>query len=141
MSGHSHFDESVEEYLESIYRLEYEGPGVTTSGLASAMGVTPASASGMLKKLDKEGYVSYVARGEVKLTRKGLEVGVRILRRHGTRVRRCESAAVAAHRIIRRSRCDRSFCGVVRSYGEGATFVALLKLPNKFHARSSTPSR
>jgi DtxR family transcriptional regulator, Mn-dependent transcriptional regulator len=82
MSGHSHFDESVEEYLESIYRLEYEGPGVTTSGLASAMGVTPASASGMLKKLDKEEYVSYVARGEVKLTRKGLEVGVKILRRH-----------------------------------------------------------
>jgi DtxR family transcriptional regulator, Mn-dependent transcriptional regulator len=82
MSGHSHFDESVEEYLESIYRLEFEGPGVTTSGLASAMGVTPASASGMLKKLDKEGYVAYVARGEVKLTRKGLEVGVRILRRH-----------------------------------------------------------
>src|SRR5579864_1703456 len=74
VSGHSHFAESIEEYLEAVYRLEYEGPGVTTSGLASALGVAPASVSGMLKKLDKDGYVEYVARGEVKLTRKGLEV-------------------------------------------------------------------
>jgi DtxR family Mn-dependent transcriptional regulator len=82
MSGHSHFAESVEEYLEAVYRLEREGPGVTTSGLASALGVAPASVSGMLKKLAKDGYVEQVARGEVKLTRKGLEVGVRVLRRH-----------------------------------------------------------
>jgi DtxR family Mn-dependent transcriptional regulator len=82
MSGHSHFAESIEEYLEAVYRLEHEGPGVTTSGLASALGIAPASVSGMLKKLDKDGYVEYVARGEVKLTRKGLEVGVRVLRRH-----------------------------------------------------------
>ena len=82
MSGHSHFAESIEEYLEAVYRLEHEGPGVTTSGLASMLGVAPASVSGMLKKLDKDGYVEYVARGEVKLTRKGLEVGARVLRRH-----------------------------------------------------------
>jgi DtxR family transcriptional regulator, Mn-dependent transcriptional regulator len=82
MSGHSHFAESIEEYLEAVYRLEHEGPGVTTSGLASMLGVAPASVSGMLKKLDKDGYVEYVARGEVKLTRKGLEVGNRVLRRH-----------------------------------------------------------
>lgn len=82
MSGHSHFAESIEEYLEAVYRLEHEGPGVTTSGLASTLGVASASVSGMLKKLDKDGYVKYVARGEVKLTRKGLEVGVRVLRRH-----------------------------------------------------------
>lgn len=82
MSGHSHFAESIEEYLEAVYRLEHEGPGVTTSGLASMLGVAPASVSGMLKKLDKDGFVQYVARGEVKLTRKGLEVGNRVLRRH-----------------------------------------------------------
>jgi DtxR family Mn-dependent transcriptional regulator len=82
MSGHSHFAESIEEYLEAVYRLENEGPGVSTSALASALGVAPASVSGMLKKLDKDGYVEYVARGEVRLTRKGLEVGGRVLRRH-----------------------------------------------------------
>jgi DtxR family transcriptional regulator, Mn-dependent transcriptional regulator len=82
MSGHSHFAESVEEYLEAVYRLEREGPGVTTSGLASSLGVAPASVSGMLKKLAKDGYVEQLGRGEVKLTDKGLAVGVRVLRRH-----------------------------------------------------------
>jgi len=82
MSGHSHFAESIEEYLEAVYRLEREGPGVTTSGLATSLGVAPASVSGMLKKLNKDGYVQHVARGEVILTRQGLEVAVRVLRRH-----------------------------------------------------------
>lgn len=82
MSGHSHFAESVEEYLEAVYRLEREGPGVSTSGMASELGVAPASVSGMLKKLATEGYVEHVGRGEVKLTRNGLEVAVRVLRRH-----------------------------------------------------------
>jgi DtxR family Mn-dependent transcriptional regulator len=82
MSGHSHFAESIEEYLEAVYRLEREGPGVTTSGLASTLGVAPASVSGMLKKLERDGYVEHIARGEVKLTSSGLEVAVRVLRRH-----------------------------------------------------------
>jgi len=82
MPGHTHFDESTEEYLEAIYRLEREGPGVTTSGLATELGVAPASVSGMLKKLSSDGYVEHRARGEAKLTREGLTVAVRVLRRH-----------------------------------------------------------
>jgi DtxR family Mn-dependent transcriptional regulator len=82
MPGHTHFDESTEEYLEAIYRLEREGPGVTTSALASELGVAPASVSGMLKKLDSDGYIEHRARGEAKLTPRGLEIGVRVLRRH-----------------------------------------------------------
>ena len=82
MPGHTHFDESTEEYLEAIYRLEREGPGVTTSGLATELGITPASVSGMLKKLAGEGYIDHRARGEAKLTRTGLEIAVRVLRRH-----------------------------------------------------------
>ncbi|HTV72970.1 MAG TPA: metal-dependent transcriptional regulator [Candidatus Acidoferrales bacterium] len=82
MPGHTHFDESTEEYLEAVYRLEREGPGVTTSGLASELGVAPASVSGMLKKLAAEGYIEHRARGDARLTPKGLEVAVRVLRRH-----------------------------------------------------------
>jgi DtxR family Mn-dependent transcriptional regulator len=82
MPGHTHFDESTEEYLEAIYRLEREGPGVTTSGLASELGVAPASVSGMLKKLDSDGYIEHRARGEAKLTQRGLEIGAKVLRRH-----------------------------------------------------------
>ncbi|MFN2449739.1 MAG: metal-dependent transcriptional regulator, partial [Candidatus Baltobacteraceae bacterium] len=82
MPVHSHFAESTEEYLEAVYRLEREGPGVTTSGLASELGVAPASVSGMLKKLAADGYLEHVARGDVRLTRQGLEVAVRVVRRH-----------------------------------------------------------
>jgi len=82
MAGHTHFDESTEEYLEAIYRLEHEGPGVTTSGLASELGVAAGSVSGMLKKLATDGYIEHRSRGEAKLTAKGLEIGVRVVRRN-----------------------------------------------------------
>jgi DtxR family Mn-dependent transcriptional regulator len=82
MAGHTHFDESTEEYLEAIYRLDREGPGVTTSGLAADLGVAPASVSGMLKKLAADGYLAYRARGEAKLTEMGLGVAVKVMRRH-----------------------------------------------------------
>ena len=82
MAAHTHFDESTEEYLEGIYRLEREGSGVTTSGLAADLGVAPASVSGMLKKLASDGYIDHRARGEAKLTPKGLAVAVRVVRRH-----------------------------------------------------------
>ena len=82
MPGHTHFDESTEEYLEAVYRLEREGPGVTTSGLAADLGVSPASVSGMLKKLGADGYLTYEARGQAKLTEKGLKVAVRVIRRN-----------------------------------------------------------
>jgi DtxR family Mn-dependent transcriptional regulator len=82
VAAHTHFDESTEEYLESIYRLEREGDGVTTSGLAIDLGVAPASVSGMLKKLATDGYIEHRARGEAKLTEKGHAIALRIVRRH-----------------------------------------------------------
>jgi DtxR family Mn-dependent transcriptional regulator len=82
MPGHTHFDESTEEYLEAMYRLEREGPGITTSGLAAELGVAPASVSGMLKKLAAEGYVDHRAREQARLAPKGLQVAVRVIRRH-----------------------------------------------------------
>lgn len=82
MAGHTHFDESTEEYLEAVYRLEREGPGVSTSALAADLGVAPASVSGMLKKLTSDGYLTYEARGQAKLTNKGLGVAVRVMRRN-----------------------------------------------------------
>jgi DtxR family transcriptional regulator, Mn-dependent transcriptional regulator len=80
--SHSHFAESFEMYMKAIYRLEREGPGVTTSALATELGVAPASVSGMLKKLVNDGYVEHEVRGDIRLTRKGLEVAVGVVRRN-----------------------------------------------------------
>ncbi|MFZ0031139.1 MAG: metal-dependent transcriptional regulator [Candidatus Cybelea sp.] len=80
--SHSHFAESFEMYMKAIYRLEREGPGVTTSALATELGVAPASVSGMLKKLVNDGFVEHEVRGDIQLTRKGLEVAVGVVRRN-----------------------------------------------------------
>ena len=80
--SHSHFAESFEMYMKAIYRLEREGPGVTTSALATELGVAPASVSGMLKKLVSEGFVEHEVRGDIRLTTKGLEVAVGVVRRN-----------------------------------------------------------
>jgi DtxR family Mn-dependent transcriptional regulator len=80
--SHSHFAESFEMYMKAIYRLEREGSGVTTSAMATELGVSAASVSGMLKKLASEGYIEHEARGAIKLTRKGLEVAVAVVRRN-----------------------------------------------------------
>jgi DtxR family Mn-dependent transcriptional regulator len=82
MPGHTHFAESTEEYLEAIYRLEREGPGVTTSGLAADLGVAPASVSGMLKKLASDGYLTYTARSQAALTDAGFAIAIRVIRRN-----------------------------------------------------------
>jgi DtxR family transcriptional regulator, Mn-dependent transcriptional regulator len=80
--SHSHFAESFEMYMKAIYRLEREGPGVTTSALATELGVAPASVSGMLKKLVSDGYVEHEVRGDIRLTHKGLDVAVGVVRRN-----------------------------------------------------------
>lgn len=69
-------------YMKAIYRLEREGPGVTTSALATELGVAPASVSGMLKKLVNDGFVEHEVRGDIQLTRTGLEVAVGVVRRN-----------------------------------------------------------
>jgi DtxR family transcriptional regulator, Mn-dependent transcriptional regulator len=79
---HSHFAESFEMYMKAIYNLEREGHGATTSALATSLGVSTASVSGMLKKLAGDGYVEHEARGSITLTQKGLREAVRVVRRN-----------------------------------------------------------
>ena len=43
--------QAVEDYLKAIYKLQSSQPKVVTSALAEHLGVNPASATGMIKKL------------------------------------------------------------------------------------------
>ncbi len=74
-------NEAVEEYLETLYRLCEEGEGASTGHVADYMGVAPASASEMLKRLESEGYVQRDGR-DIVLTARGRELGNTLLRRH-----------------------------------------------------------
>lgn len=74
--------ESIEEYLEAIYRLGEREEAATTTSVAKELKVAPASATQMLKKLAKQGYLKYTPYKGVTLTRKGKKIGKEILRKH-----------------------------------------------------------
>src|SRR4051794_25315198 len=74
---------AVEDYAKAIYALEQREDGaVSTNALAERMGVTAASASAMVKRLDGLGLVSHVPYRGVKLTAAGSKVALEVLRHH-----------------------------------------------------------
>ena len=79
-----HFQEFEDEYLETMYEFHEEAPGamVKTGDLAKRLRVSPASATEMVQRLSKRGFVSYTPYKGVKLTDEGLEHGRRLKRRH-----------------------------------------------------------
>ena len=74
--------DAVENYAKAIYALEQRCDTVTTNAIAERMGVTAASASGMVKKLDGLGLVSHVPYKGVKLTEAGERVALEVIRHH-----------------------------------------------------------
>jgi DtxR family transcriptional regulator, Mn-dependent transcriptional regulator len=75
---------AIEDYAKAIYALQERGDGcaVTTNALAERLGVTPASASAMAKKLDAMGLVTHVRYRGVQLTPKGTAIALEVLRHH-----------------------------------------------------------
>jgi DtxR family Mn-dependent transcriptional regulator len=78
----SEISDAVENYAKAIYALEQREDTVTTNAIAERMGVTAASASGMVKKLDGLGLVSHVPYKGVKLTDAGERVALEVIRHH-----------------------------------------------------------
>ncbi|MDK2830396.1 MAG: DtxR family transcriptional regulator, Mn-dependent transcriptional regulator [Methanolobus sp.] len=64
----------AENYLKAIMTIESEKGYARIKDIAGAMNVRAPSATEMVKRLDKEGYVSYVKYGSVNLTSKGNNV-------------------------------------------------------------------
>lgn len=74
---------AVEDYAKAIYSLERAGDGaVTTSDLAGRLGVSPASASGMVKRLGAMGLVAHEPYHGVSLTPAGERVALEVIRHH-----------------------------------------------------------
>ena len=74
--------ESIEEYTEGVYRLQEEMEVVSTGDIAKYMSVAPASVTMMLKKMSELGLVDHTPYQGVKLTAKGEDLSVRLLRKH-----------------------------------------------------------
>jgi DtxR family Mn-dependent transcriptional regulator len=74
---------AIEDYAKAIYVLEQRGEGsVSTNALAERLGVTPASASGMVRRLDEMGLVTHVRYKGVQLTGDGRRLALEMLRHH-----------------------------------------------------------
>ncbi len=74
--------ESVEEYVEGIWRLEREVQTVGTGDIAQYMNVAPASVTVMLKRLTERGLVEHTPYQSVRCTPKGEELAIKLLRKH-----------------------------------------------------------
>jgi DtxR family Mn-dependent transcriptional regulator len=75
--------EVVEEYLETIYRLQMrEGDGAKTNEIVKTMKVVPGTVTNTVERLEKEGLVEHEPYKGVKLTEKGRKIALQVVRRH-----------------------------------------------------------
>lgn len=72
----------VEDYLKTIYELEREGEAASTNDIAVRLAISPASVSGMVRRLADQGLVSHEPYRGVRLTPDGRQAALRTLRRH-----------------------------------------------------------
>jgi len=74
--------ESAQDYLKAIWKLQAAHGEATTSALAGELGVSPASATAMLKKLDRLGLVQHEPYHGARLTPAGERVALEVIRHH-----------------------------------------------------------
>jgi DtxR family transcriptional regulator, Mn-dependent transcriptional regulator len=76
-------NEGAENYAKAIYHLQGRGSEpVHTNAVAERLGVTPASASAMLKRLADDGLVDYAPYHGARLTERGERVALETIRHH-----------------------------------------------------------
>src|SRR5436305_590726 len=73
---------AIEDYAKAIYALERRDGTVSTNALAERLGVTPGSASGMVKRLGELGLVEHRPYHGVSLTEDGRRVALEVMRHH-----------------------------------------------------------
>ncbi len=72
----------VEDYLKAIYAIGRGSVAVATNDIAQRLNLTPASVSGMVRRLADQGLLSYERYKGVTLTDTGRRAALRTLRRH-----------------------------------------------------------
>jgi DtxR family transcriptional regulator, Mn-dependent transcriptional regulator len=72
----------VEDYLKAIYGLGRGSVSVATNDIARQLDLTPASVSGMVRRLADQGLLTYERYRGVTLTNLGRRAALRTLRRH-----------------------------------------------------------
>ena len=74
--------QAIEDYLKTIYSLAEEESPVSTSRIAAARNVKPASVTGMLQRLEQLQLVNYEKHYGVTLTETGHKIALEVIRHH-----------------------------------------------------------
>jgi DtxR family transcriptional regulator, Mn-dependent transcriptional regulator len=72
----------VENYIKSMYLIQEMHGNVSTTVLSERLNVSPASVTDMLKRLSEEGIINHKRYKGATLTKKGMKLALKILRRH-----------------------------------------------------------
>jgi DtxR family transcriptional regulator, Mn-dependent transcriptional regulator len=72
----------VEDYLKTVYLLHEREGAASTTGIAAALEVTPASVTGMIKKLAELKLVRHMPYQGVELTKSGEKIALEMVRHH-----------------------------------------------------------
>lgn len=81
---HGQLTPAMEDYLEMTFRLCLEHDYARIGQLSELLNVKPSSASKMISKLAKLGYLKYDRYEMIQTTRTGSEIGKYLLERHDT---------------------------------------------------------
>lgn len=73
---------SVEDYLKTIYEIEESSGAAATTDIAARLAVSPASVSGMVRRLASQGLLEHERYRGVRLTEEGRRVALSTMRRH-----------------------------------------------------------
>ena len=73
---------AIQDYLKEIYKLQTRGERATTTAIAKQMGVTPSSATSMLKKLAALGLAEHAPYRGVTLSEAGTKIALEVIRHH-----------------------------------------------------------
>lgn len=73
---------SEQDYLKAIYKLGGYEKMISNKALSDALHISPASVSDMVKRLVAQNYVSYERYHGIMLTKEGIQLATKVLRRH-----------------------------------------------------------
>jgi DtxR family transcriptional regulator, Mn-dependent transcriptional regulator len=74
--------DAIQDYLKELYKLHAAGERATTTALARQMGVSPPSATAMIKKLAELGLVEHTPYKGASLTEQGERTALEVVRHH-----------------------------------------------------------
>jgi DtxR family Mn-dependent transcriptional regulator len=72
----------VEDYLKAIYDLERSGTAAETNAIAKRLSIAPASVSGMVRRLARQGLITHERYHGARLTAAGRKAALQTIRRH-----------------------------------------------------------